>query len=222
MLPGHPVGQTRVCGSDRIVQKEGRLLVYTTVEMPDWYVSNYRRNAVVVDEQTYFIAIKENFDRRTIRYTLEPWSESSTDMPGKTIHYNEEYVRTRDLAIKDLRQRELIFWFLRFLKPLIGLLPSGLKIRIEAQYGISPRTATFFSLWLELIAFFAAGTVVLIASFGGLRSEAVLADSLFGSLPVLIPFTLFLLFEAAVRYSSYLSHTHSPYGFCEWIFHRHR
>ncbi len=168
MTVDHP----RAFGSDRIVRKGGQILVYTGSEMPDWQVRIYRRIAVVLDDRVYFVAQKEDIDRRTIRYTLEPWPETLHDLPGRTIHYSEEYVRQRDRSRSNAIRREAMFHSLRLFKPLIGFLPSSVKYRIEVRYGISARGATVSSLWLELVAFFAVGVVNWIATFANLEAAA--------------------------------------------------
>ena len=209
-------------GGDRVVQKGEQILVYTGREMPDWHVRKYRRTAVVIDDRIYFVAKRDDIDRRTVRYTLEPWPEDHHDLPGTTVYYCEEYVRLRDRSMSEVKRREAVFHVLRPVKSLIGFLPSSAKRRLEASYGISARAATFSSLWIELVVFLAIGVVIWIDTFGNLRAAASLSGSLSGASLILIPILFFLLLELAVRYGHYLSEASSPYGFCEWIFRRSR
>jgi hypothetical protein len=187
--------------------------------MPDWQARKYRRIAVVLKGSTYFIAGKETFDRRTTRYVLEPWPESHNELPGKTIQYDENYVRTRDRARWEGRRREIESFILRPLKPLIGFLPSNIKTRIDARWGISARSATFFSLWAEMFGFLAIGVANMINVYAHLRSAGILTP---GQVAILLPIEGLLLIDLAVRYGNYLSAARAQYGIGEWIFRRRR
>ena len=87
---------TRVWGTDRIVPRGDKLVVYSSVDMHDWQVRRYRRPAIIVDGVTYFVAKKEAGENKEVRYVLEPWPENFRDLAGRRIHYDEEYVRVRD------------------------------------------------------------------------------------------------------------------------------
>jgi len=212
---------TRVWGTDRIVPRGDKLVVYSNVDMHDWQVRRYRRPAIIVDGVTYFVAKRETGENKEIRYVLEPWPESFRDLAGRRIHYDEEYVRARDAARAQMRRRDLAYSFLLALKPFIGLMPSATKLRIEAKFGISARSATFFSLWLEICIFLALGVLVSALAYANMYAIAA-SGTMVGPylLLRLILVEVALLVDLIMRYSSYLREDPSPCGFYEWIFPR--
>ena len=104
------------------------------------------------------------------------------------------------------------------LKPLIGLMPSAAKLRIEAEFGISARSATFFSLWLEVCIFLGLGVLVSAFAYAGMYALAA-SGTIVGPylLLGLIVVEAALLIDLIMRYSSYLQEDLSPCGFYEWI-----
>jgi len=209
---------TRVWGTDRIVPRGDKLVVYSSVDMHDWQVRRYRRPAIIVDGVTYFVAKKEAGENKEVRYVLEPWPENFRDLAGRRIHYDEEYVRARDAARAEMRRRDLVYSLLLALKPLIGLMPSAAKLRIEAEFGISARSATFFSLWLEVCIFLGLGVLVSAFAYAGMYALAA-SGTIVGPylLLGLIVVEAALLIDLIMRYSSYLQEDLSPCGFYEWI-----
>jgi hypothetical protein len=106
------------------------------------------------------------------------------------------------------------------LKPLFGFLPSGIKSDIEAKFGISARSSTFFSIWLELVGFFLVGIITWVYVYEGLSAMAESLAPSRGNLAFTIAVVVVLLVDVIFRYGSYLREDRSPYGFCEWLLRR--
>jgi hypothetical protein len=205
------------CGRDRIFRHGNRLIIIAAADMPEWEVRKNRKIAILVGTTIWWIAGKEGSGRGSVRYTLEPWDEYLNQIPGRTIRYDAEYVGQRD---EDLKSRSICKRrsdALVLLKPLIGFLPSKIKVRIEDRYDISARSATFVSLFVQLLVFFGLGAGVEIFAFAGLRGAIQGMDAGLAFLACAIPLLLVLLADMMMRYHNYLSETRSPYGFCEWI-----
>ena len=207
----------QVYGRDRIIRRGHQLMIIAAVDMPEWEVRKNRKIAILVGTTIWWIAGKTDSERGSVRYTLEPWDQYLNQIPGRTIRYDAEYVRQRD---EDLKSRKICRrWSdaLVLIKPLIGFLPSQIKVRIEERYDISARSATFLSLFIQLLVCFSLGAGVEIFAFAGLRGAIQGMDVGLAFLACAIPLLLLLLADMMMRYHNYLSETRSPYGFCEWV-----
>jgi len=139
----------KVYGRDRIFRHGQRLIVIAAVDMPEWEVRKNRKTVILVGTTIWWVAGKERSGRGSVRCTLEPWDEHLNQIAGRTIRYDAEYVRQRDEDLKLWRICKRRSDALVLVKPLIGFLPSGIKVRIEELYDISARSTTFASLFVQ-------------------------------------------------------------------------
>jgi hypothetical protein len=200
----HPIA----IGSDYVGREGGYLVIYASVDMADWYVREYRKTAIFFEGERYFIASKSLLGDGRIRYVLEPWPDHLLDLPSGTICYDENYVRSRDEALKQIENSEYTRLFLLPLYPLIGFLPSSLKLEIEDRYGIDAYRATVYSLWIEYLCLFVHGALLVVATFTTMFNVFYLLGVIF----LLLPDTL-------LRYDHTQKESNSPFGFYEWLFH---
>jgi len=210
-----------IFGRDRVVQKGDHLLVYSRLDMPDWQVGRNRRTAVIVEDQTWFISEKRVLGRDGVRYTLEPGTALVSQIPGRMIRYDADYVRLRDEAIREAAWCRSMGMMLILLKPLIGLLPSGIKRHIEDRYGVSSRGATILSIWVELLALLAAGVCAWPATYAMLLMSAEAGEMTVPAMPLLLTSACVasvVIPDMVIRYGSYLREDLSPYGLLEWAF----
>lgn len=211
----------RVVGSDHIVFKDGRLIIHTRADMPDWQVRSFRRPRIIFEDQDYYIVQKDNPSGSEFRYFLEPWSEHFDDLPGKTVRYDEEYVRQRDSTLRAERKAENVSIVLLIFKPFIGFLFSDTKRRIEQRYGITSKSATTFSIYLEGFAALTLFVLFTISVLVGLLGPIFAGQeiSLFKN-TYLAAAILILLPDLVARYSKSLKEEFSPPGFYEWMIRR--
>jgi hypothetical protein len=208
-------------GKDRVLRKGDALIVYSPADMYDWNATVFRRNAIVFEEIVWCVKEKRGVSRKLFRYHLEKRTEGLSDIPGRTIVYDAHYVADRDAFARTERIRHAQACFLRLLMPLIGLLPSKMKLRIEKNYLISAKSATVASICLELFLFFGAGFFNVIAVLVSLHPKS---EGLFiGDAMLLTLTTLVLVIDMWVRYGRHLrEEDRSPFGFYEWVFRRRK
>jgi len=128
-------------------------------------------------------------------------------------------VKARDEAEKKRRLESRIYPILYLMSGLIGFLPSGVKAKIEAKFGVSARNATSISIFIELLLFFLSGAILQISAFGAMYGFGVSGSArMFVTfIPVFIVLTLMLLVDVAMRYGSYLREETNPLGAFEWV-----
>jgi hypothetical protein len=194
-------------GSDYVTREGDYLVVYSSVDMPDWYAREYRKQAVFFEGMKYFVAEKSLLGKGEIRYILSPWPDDLQDMPSRIIHYNEDYVMARDRALKQMKRD--LYWepILFLVKPLIGFCPSSYKFALQGRYGIDPQQTTAYSLWIEYLLLFVHCSLLVIGSFTTVFSIFYLLGVIF-----------FLLPDVIVRYSDSVKENKNLYGFYEWLF----
>ena len=152
---------------------------------------------------------------------LEPWTEELRDLPGKIVHYDSAYVTERDGTAERQSRLEIGRFLLLPFMPVLGLLFARTKLWVEQVYGISARRATFLSIWLELVIFFALGLAAWAQTYGGLYSMAT-GGAFHVPLGAASALDLAVLADIVMRYDSMLRDDHAPPGFLEWVFRRRR
>lgn len=197
----------KTLGSDRVTHDGAFVTVYSVVDMPDWYKKTYRKTMIVYEEQKYFVAEKEMLPNQIYRYHLQPWPNDLNDFPGKVIEYNQIYVDARDYMLKKIERENQISLAMMPLMPFIGFLPSKIKLNFEEKYGIFADQATRYSLFLEYLALFLLGAMLVVALFTRAFDMAYLLAAIF-----------FLMPDVIMRYSYSLDDTAPPYGLYEWLF----
>jgi hypothetical protein len=206
----------RRVGDDRIIRRGEQLIVCSKVDMDEWQVQNNRKTAIIIDEEVWCLVGKQHTASREIRYFLDPWPEYLRQIPGRRIRYDDGYLKARAEKERKRKIQAGAGPILFHLSMLIGFLPSCVKHRIETQFGVPARNATFISIIIEWVLFFALGAILLVFAFGSL-----LAPSLAIYTPLLILMVMPLLLDLIMRYNSYLREDRNPWGFFEWVFRSH-
>jgi hypothetical protein len=203
---------SRRVGSDQVIMRDGRAIVVTSVEMPDWEVRQHRIRPVQFDGRLWRVAEKTTAAGK-VRYELAPWVPADEYVNGLEIHYDAAYVAARDrVAVAGGRSSHVTF-LLRVVSPFVGLLPAATKGRLEERYGIDPVATTFHSVVLVLLIALTAFTLMGIGEliFGSTRFAAALQFGIG---------VLFAL-DGATRYSRILHEERPPPGFLEWLIRWH-
>lgn len=195
-------------GKDRVASRGEMLLVDAACEMPDWKATRYRRTAVVFRERTYFVASISTGPGGGHRYVLEPWPEDMHDSPGRTIHYDEAYVRERDEQRRRRARIENESLVLYFVSPLLGFLPSGLKLALNDRYGYHPVTVTGRSVFVERLLMLCLMVFVPLGLLAGIPIVPVAG------------LLLMVLVDLPIRQNRLLRGTMRQYGFWEWAIRR--
>lgn len=195
-------------GGDQVRFRGSAVIVESAVEMPDWDFRAYRRTAVFFRDQRYFVSEKRLLPDGSYRYVLAPWGDDLTDLPGRTIVYDEGYVVRRDAERRDSVRRDrvsaVLFWF----GPLMGFLPSRLKLALNDRYAFHPVTLTLQSLFLERLALYVVGALLAIGAFTGILG---------GALPFAVGLGVALLLDIILRTGPAESSDMEQPGFWEWI-----
>jgi hypothetical protein len=194
-------------GSDYVRREGDYLVIYSSADMPDWYAREFRKQAIFFEGLRFFVAEKTVVGEKEFRYALSPWPEDLQDMPSRVVHYDEDFVRARDRALREMRKDQYWELILFLIKPLIGFLPSSYKLRIQGKYGIDPEQATAYSLWIEYMLLFVDGGLLVIGSFTTIFNIFYLIGIIFLLLP-----------DVIVRYNNSLKDEKILYGFYEWLF----
>jgi len=212
-------------GSDALLFKDGRLIVHSSCEMPEWKATRYRKTAVVFNERTYAVVSRLRLPAGGCRYVLEPWSPDDHDAPGNTVHYGEAYVLERDALRREQLRLEKKAVGLFFVTWLLGFLYSETKLRLNERYAIHPVAVTEHSLFIEYLALI--GLMVLLAILGasaglgpafGASSQRVVGG-LLQPLPLLLGIAV-LGPDLVIRRSRAGTGAMTQYGFYEWAFRR--
>jgi hypothetical protein len=197
-------------GSDRVSLIGDNLVVESPYEMPDWKATRYRRTAVVFRQRIYFVASSRSLASGVHRYVLEPWPEDLHDRPGRIIDYHAAYALERDEQRRRQARVERESLVLFFLSPLLGFLPSGLKLALNDRYGYHPVTVTGRSLFIQRLLM--------------LMLMALAPLSLFAGIPIapVAGLLLMVLVDLVIRQGRQLRGTLRQYGFWEWAVRRIR
>jgi hypothetical protein len=201
----------RLVGPDRVTLQGLWLFIDSAADMPDWYAREYRRVAIIYEGYSYYVVEKKLIGARRYQYTLALWPEGSTDLPGKIIEYDAEYARLRDEITATIKRANQINVLLTPLRPILGLLPAFIKIKLEENYGIDRWDSTHYSLYLETLAILCLAVLLVIEGYAGnLFSAPLLAmEWIYLYIMVLIP-DLVLRWDGVMRQSQ-------AYGFYEWV-----
>jgi hypothetical protein len=198
-------------GSDTVTLRGTTVVIDAACEMPEWKATTYRRSAIVIGQRTYFVSLKEPLPEGAWRYVLEPWPEDHKDMPGNVVHYDPAYVKERDLRRREQAQREKEAVGLWMVRPFLGFLFSGSKLRLNERYGFHPLTVTEQSLFVQKFVLIALLGLMTIHMFTGVLGG--LGFVLLGAL-------LFLVLDLVVRMGQAGTASMEQYGFGEWIVRR--
>jgi hypothetical protein len=198
-------------GDDRVVRRGKQLVVHSNVDMEEWQIQQTRKTAIYIHDEAWCLVEKQYAPANKVRYLLDPWPENLHQIPGRRIWYDEEYVRSRNEAQRKRRIEKGVGPVLYHLRAFIGLLPSRTKSRIEADFGVPARKATFLSIILELMALFMLGAMLLIFVIG-----AMIHPLLVFSIPIFIVLVISISLDLIMRYHSYLRDDASPWGLFEW------
>lgn len=193
-------------GEDRIIRQGEHLVICSKVDMDDWQIRGTRKTAILIDDEIWCLVGKQFSATNEIHYILEPYSDYLSQLPGRRIRYDEDYVRDRAEVDKKRKTEARSEPFLYPFRWFIGFLPSHRKAAIEKKYGLPARNATSGSITVEFVL------CVLLGHFWWV-------SILFG--PLVVPVyltTVILLIDIVFRYGSYFREDASPYGFLEWFF----
>ena len=177
-----------------------RLLVITAMEMPDFEVRQHRATLIRFEGTTWRVAAKTTAAGK-IHYELARWDPADYERTGRHIDYSAEYVAVRDQAAPKDRAQNRVTGFFRYVTPLIGFLPARTKARLEMTHGVDPVSATFQSVFLELLI--TIGSLTL----------AVIGVTL---IPAIV-FGIVVAVDGSMRYASILGEERPPPGFYEWM-----
>jgi hypothetical protein len=202
----------RMAGEDRIVRRGEQLIVCSKVDMDEWQVQQTRKTVIYINDEVWCLVGKQYTTTKEVRYLLDPWPEHFKEIPGRIIRYDEEYVRTRNEAEKKRKIEAGVGPILYHLRALIGFLPSRVKSRIEAEFGVPARNATFISIIIELFLFLVLGAFLQIFTYGAMRLPQLSVSIPYFLVPVLVSFA-----DLVMRYHSYLREDASPWGLFEWV-----
>lgn len=176
-------------------------------DMPDWEFRQYRRTAIVVRGERYFVAEKRLLADGSYRYVLEPWVDGA-DVPGRTINYDVGYVAERDAAARTNARRDRVSRALFFVGPLLGLLPARAKLALDDRYGFDPQTVTRQSLFVQRIFFYCLAAFLVV---GGLARALGRWEA-----PLLV-FTVAVFADLIMRLGPAENGEPEQPGFFEWI-----
>lgn len=183
--------------------------------MEGWEVSRYRHRYVRFRGACYALESVEPEPSGGVRYCLfaaDP--EQTLAVPGQIVDYDAEYVAERDRQQRTQRIDATTRLALWPVLPLLGFLPSGLKLRLHERYGILPETVTAISIWLQaafLLTFAISALFQFLVHF--------IPTGLFIGMLVLAPL---LYIDLAVRRARLVVPSQRQYGLFEWLVHRLR
>lgn len=199
-------------GDDRIERNGAQIVVCSKVDMEEWQVQQTRKTAIYIDDEAWCLVGKQYTSNKEVQYLLDPWPEFLKEIPGRRIKYDEQYVVARSAAEKKRKAEAGIGSVLYHLRALVGFLPSRLKSRIERDFGVPARNATFISIIIEMLLFFVSGAYLQIFVFATMRAPLLVVF-----IPLLIVLTPAIFIDLVMRYHSYLRGDASPWGLFEWF-----
>jgi len=195
-------------GRDRIRHHGDRVFVDAACEMPDWAVSRYRPVAVVVAGTRHAVRAAEPGPRGRWRYELSPWRADDGERPSREIVYDADYVEIRDHRRHSEQVGTAASWLALPVVPLLGLLPSGAKARLEGRIAFEPRSATRISVAFAGLLCAALGALLTIHWM----TRAVLPPGL-EWLSTAFPL---LVLDTLVRHGGVRDDTLPAWGLFEW------
>lgn len=193
--------------------------------MPAWQMRAYRRTAVFFEGARYFVAGRRRAADGRHVYELAPWGEDLRDIAGTVVHYDRDFVASRDGEAESRARARRVLLGLRPLYPLLGLLPGGVKMRLSDRFGVNEERATVASLYFEAVLALLAATLwtvrVMAASFGGAfgaNAADILAELGLGGADLAV--VLLAAPDLALRWSRVFGGSSYPWGFWEWLWRR--
>lgn len=186
---------------DWLVRRGDGFDVWTETEMPDWSVRKHRRLAIVIEGRRCYVARVRREGARHC-YSLVPWPDGLTDLPGGEIVYDGAFAEDRDARARADRRGRAFAWTTWLLAPLVGATWSGAKREVHERYGIEPRAATRASIGVEATIALFVGSILMVFAFTG--------GVLFW------PWTIFFGVDVLARTGSLLRDESPGLGFCEW------
>lgn len=220
-LGGEPMGDhedpptMHRIGPDRVLVGGDRLVIESPVDMEYWEVRTYRHTMIGFAGRCWRIVRTGTGSNKAFRYELEPWTPSPAELTGPTCDYGPAFVERRDRESADRRRRHMVGVFLVLVLPLIGVLGSATKRRIEARHAIRAIAATRASLYVEGVMMLASATLLVIGSMVtvlGYPAPWPLGPLALGAL-ILSPDLLF-------RYDRLVCEEQYPPGFYQWLWRR--
>jgi hypothetical protein len=205
----------RRVGDDRIERKGKQLVVCSKVDMDEWQIQQNRKTAIYIRDEAWCLVGKQYTAAKEVRYLLDPWPEPLKEIPGRRIRYDEEYVKARNETGKKRKAEVVASPVFYHLRALIGFLPSRVKSKIEANFGVPARNATFISIIVEMLLFFVSGAFLQIFTYGAMRLPGLVVF-----IPVFVVPVPVLFVDLVMRYNSYLREDASPLGAFEWVIRR--
>ncbi len=202
-------------GPDRVLVYGDRLVIESPVDMECWDVRTYRHTMIGFEGRGWRIVRTGTGSKNAVWYELEPWTPSPSEPAGPTCDYGPAFVEWRDRQDADRRRRRTVGVLLVLVLPLIGVLGTETKRRIEARYAIRAVAATRASLYVEGVIMLAAATLLLIGSMVtvvGYPAPWPLGPCALGAL-VVSPDLLF-------RYDRLMCDEQYPPGFYQWVWRR--
>ena len=206
-------------GPDRVVPKGDGLIVFSGREMDEWRPALHRKTIVVYRDRRYFVTGRHMVGRQTWRYALSPWKENPLEVPGRVIQYDPKYALVHDAIVRADKLDRGVFALLWLASPLLGFLPSRLKLILEARFGFDPVRLTLYSLLIEygivLVGGFWLSVMIMAGAFGAASGGGFdLGGFTLGraalAIAVLAP-------DLAARTSRLLSGSLDQYGVYEWL-----
>lgn len=192
-------------GPDLVRIENGVLAIYSKRDMADWVIREFKRPAIWFKEHKFYLRAKTPADPPfRWKYTLWTWTSDILEIPPYEIHYDEEYVRERELEFRSRLAADSVHWSLMPLHPFLGFLWSGVKDRL-VDYGFHPRSTTSQSVMLEF------GLMLFWTIYVGYLLHASILN-------FLILFVLLL--DVIFRYDAVLGDKAIQPGFLEWLFRR--
>ena len=90
----------------------------------------YRHTLIRFDGRGWRIVRTGAGSGRTVRYELEPWTPTETELTGPTCDYGPAFVERRDRDYADRRRRDAVGVLLGLALSLVGMLGSHTKRRM--------------------------------------------------------------------------------------------
>lgn len=140
-------------GCDRVRREGDRVLIETARAEPRWIPSRHRPVIVHLDDDTPLVLRSATpMDGGRWCYEWTPRVVADGDRPALELRYDADYVAERERTLRWQGRGALASALAMPLFPLFGLLPSGVKARLQDRIGLDAAGATRASLSLERIA----------------------------------------------------------------------
>src|SRR5579872_4855079 len=221
-------------GRDRITITGGQVIIDAAREMPDWKVREFNPLAVYFRGGKYVLRVRTAAEHPYAkRYILEPWTADSGEVARNFVTYDEEAVAEREGAVRSGRVDALVRAVLILFYPLLGLLWSNTKEKLN-RFGFISRSLTGASIMMTFLLLLMEGVfaqILISASLrsgrltiGGMLRAAYGHDELhLGPLSVRVVWLdaglfVLMLLDCVIRYGQHLKNDDDPpWGFLEWM-----